>query len=125
VTPRSHPAGLQVATLDGPGLVWLLVAAAVVAPLVEETVFRGLLYQPLRASTRTWPRALSFLFAAAVQALLFAVVHPQGIGGVPAIAAMGAVFSLVREWRGSLIASMTMHGVWNGTVLLAALCALR
>jgi membrane protease YdiL (CAAX protease family) len=33
---------------------------------------------------------------------------------------MGLVLALLREWRGSLIAPMTMHALHNGTITLVS-----
>ncbi len=55
--------------------------------------------------------------SAGFNALIFAIIHPQGLIAVPALAAIGFNFSLVREWRDSLIASMTMHAAHNSIVL--------
>ncbi len=69
--------------------VWLEVVfvASVVAPVVEETMFRGVLYRHLReASSRLRP-ALSVVFSALVVSFVFAVIHPQGFLGVPVLMA--------------------------------------
>jgi membrane protease YdiL (CAAX protease family) len=102
--------------------VWLevLFVASVVAPIVEETMFRGVLYRHLRTASGGWRPALSVLFSAVVVSFLFAVIHPQGILAVPALMALALAFTLMREWRGTLLPSMIAHGVNNGvaTVVL-------
>jgi membrane protease YdiL (CAAX protease family) len=45
------------------------------------------------------------------------LIHPQGLLAVPALMSLAIAFSLAREWRGSLIAPMVMHGVSNGAVM--------
>jgi membrane protease YdiL (CAAX protease family) len=102
----------------------IVVAATVMAPLLEETMFRGVLYRHLRESTATWPRAASVLAGAAVVSLLFAAVHPQGWTGVPVLGALAFSFAIVREWRGSLVASMTMHCITNTVAVVAMRVAL-
>jgi membrane protease YdiL (CAAX protease family) len=87
--------------------------ATVMAPLLEETMFRGVLYGHLRESTARWPRAASVFAGAAIVSVLFAAIHPQGWTGVPVLAALSFSFSLVREWRGSLVAPMVMHCLTN------------
>ena len=57
-------------------------------------------------------------------ALVFASVHPQGWTGVPVLMAMAFNFAIVREWRGSLIAPMTMHFCTNAFTLVVARAAL-
>jgi membrane protease YdiL (CAAX protease family) len=92
----------------------LLLIAAVAAPVIEETFFRGALFHPLR--TR-W----SWVMAALISSLIFAGVHPQGMTGVPVLGTIAIVFCAMREWRSSIIASMTAHALNNGTLVLLLL----
>jgi membrane protease YdiL (CAAX protease family) len=89
----------------------LLVLACVWAPVIEETFFRGVLFGYLR-------RRFSWVFSGVISAVLFALVHPQGLLGVPVIGMIGFTMSAIREWRGSLIASMSAHALNNGSALL-------
>jgi membrane protease YdiL (CAAX protease family) len=97
---------------------WLLfqvvVLACVLAPLVEETMFRGVLYRHLRNATDRLGRAGSFLVSAVVVSFVFAVIHPQGFLAVPALMALAFGLTILREWRGSLLPSMMVHGIHNG-----------
>lgn len=99
---------------------WLevLFVASVVAPIVEETMFRGVLYRHLRTASGGWRPALSVLFSAVVVSFLFAVIHPQGFLAVPALMALALAFTLMREWRGTLLPSMIAHGINNGVATL-------
>jgi membrane protease YdiL (CAAX protease family) len=100
--------------------VWLevLFVASFVAPIVEETMFRGVLYRHLRAASSRWRPALSFLFSALVVSFLFAVIHPQGFLAVPMLMALAIAFTLMREWRGTLLPSMIAHGINNAVATL-------
>lgn len=89
----------------------LLLLAAGYAPLVEETFFRGALQRYFRSR-------FSFLPAALLTGLIFAALHPQGFYAIPALAAIGFGLSLLREWRDSLIASMTAHAINNGILVV-------
>ena len=111
-----HPIQEQIAN-GGVGL-WIavLLTACVAAPIVEETMFRGVFYRHLRDISTSWARWGSVLFAAIVNALIFAAIHPQGLIGIPLLASLAIGMSLAREWRDSLIASMTMHAINNGLV---------
>ena len=84
----------------------LLLLVAVLAPLVEETVFRGVLYQWLRKSLPVWA-------AAGISAAIFAVTH-----AIPAIFpwlfVTGVALALVFEYSGTLYCSMLLHGLING-----------
>jgi len=95
----------------GQGSAWTLIMtfilATVWAPVVEETMFRGAFYSHLR-------RVANPIIAAFSVGFVFAIIHPQGITLVPPLMTLGAVFALIREWRGSLIGSMTAHAIHNG-----------
>ncbi len=88
--------------------------AAGFAPLFEEMFFRGALHRALRGRFR-------FLPAALITGVIFAALHPQGWMGIPALASIGIGFSLLREWRDSLIAPMVAHAINNG-VLVGLFC---
>ncbi len=85
--------------------------AAVVAPIVEETGFRGMLYNALRGTMGVWP-------AAVVSGALFSIIHPTLPGGFLPILAFGMVLAILREATGSLYPCMVCHGLWNGALLL-------
>ncbi len=101
----------------------VLLLAVVLAPVVEETVFRGVLYRQLRLSVQ-WSAGIGMLISALVTGVIFALIHPQGVLAVPALAALAVAFAFAREWRGSLIAPMIMHGISNGLTLTFALMLL-
>jgi membrane protease YdiL (CAAX protease family) len=118
VNTPGHPIVFWVANASW--WVWLevLFVACIVAPIVEETMFRGVLHRHLReASCRLRP-ALSVGFSALVVSFLFAVIHPQGFLAVPVLMSLALAFALVREWRGTLIPSMIAHGLNNGIATL-------
>jgi membrane protease YdiL (CAAX protease family) len=98
------------------GWVTVLFASLVVlwAPLCEETIFRGALFRALRGRVGV---VLSVLACACV----FGFMHGYGPLLVFPLIALGSVFCLLREWRGSLIAPITAHMLHNGTVLVMIL----
>lgn len=96
--------------------VWLLaIFGTLVAPLLEELIFRGFLFGALEA--RWGLRA-----AVWVNSALFAVIHmPQLRGGIPQILAIfvvGLVLSWVRGRNGSLVPPYFMHLTYNGTMFV-------
>ena len=103
--------------------VWLQVflVASVAAPIVEEIMFRGVLYRHLREASHTWGRRWSILASVLASGFVFAVIHPQGWLGVPVLMGLATVFALAREWRGSLVPAMIAHGLNNGFALLILL----
>jgi membrane protease YdiL (CAAX protease family) len=119
-----HPIVAAVAHGDWWRRLQVFLVAAVVAPIVEETMFRGVLYRHLREATCKARALWSVLFSATVVSFLFAVVHPQGWVAVPALMALAYAFTLAREWRGSLIAPMVAHGINNGLLMLLLILAL-
>jgi membrane protease YdiL (CAAX protease family) len=117
----SHPA-VEEALHGGPRVWWeLLVLGCLVAPLVEETMFRGFLYRHLRETSRGWGAARSVVFSALASGFLFAVIHPQGWLGVPVLMTLGAAFAVLREWRGSFVPNLCAHALNNGMALVALL----
>ncbi len=94
-----------------------LLLAAGYAPFFEEIFFRGAFHRYFRSRLRFLPSAL-------LSSLVFAALHPQGLYGIPALAAMGVGFSLLREWRDSLIAPMTAHAINNAGIVVMLWIAL-
>ncbi|MEO1084927.1 MAG: CPBP family intramembrane glutamic endopeptidase [Acidobacteriota bacterium] len=89
----------------------LLASVAVLwAPVVEESLFRGVFYHYLRG--RSGPVLSAFLVS-----LAFAAIHPQGLAGIPFLISLAMTLAFVREWRGSLIAPITVHLLHNGLVM--------
>lgn len=111
-----HPMVEWVAEGDLATIALVFIVACVGAPIVEETVFRGLMYRNLRDNTFRIGHFFSVTISALVNGIIFAAIHPQGIFLVPMLAALAISFSIVREWRGSLIAPMTMHAIHNALV---------
>ena len=95
----------------------LFFIASVLAPLTEEIMFRGVLYRSLRDQTRRSARVMSVTLAAVISSLIFAAIHPQGIVGIPVLTVLAFGFCMVRQWRGSLVAPITMHAIHNGLTL--------
>ncbi len=118
--PSGRPTHPIVRLILGPGwmVISIFITAAVIAPLVEELAFRGMLQRHLRGF-------LGRLTSAFAVGLVFAIIHPQGLLGVPALLAIAVPLSLAREWRGSLIASMTAHALNNAAVTTLLLVMTR
>jgi membrane protease YdiL (CAAX protease family) len=113
----AHPIVGHLANPDWGLLVQILLVASVAAPIVEETMFRGVLYRHLREITGRWGFVLSALISGLVASFIFAVIHPQGILAVPLLMSLAFGFNIFREWRNSLIPCMIAHGLSNGLVL--------
>lgn len=97
----------------------LFVAMAVlIAPLVEETLFRGYLY-PLFA------RSFGIIPGIVITGVLFGLMHGAQLGWTWGLVAMlvlvGIVFTLVRARTGSVFASFLMHLGYNSLISVASL----
>jgi membrane protease YdiL (CAAX protease family) len=91
---------------DGwPGLVLALFLGAVIAPISEETFFRGFIFAGLR---RDYP----FGIAAGVSSLIFAVGHMVP-GAILPLYVLGFLFAWLRERTGSIWPSIAMHMLNN------------
>lgn len=92
-----------------------LLLMVVLAPVVEELVFRGLLYRMLR---ERW----GVLVSIAVSAVFFSLIHhgmlfsPQLVGGI--------IFALAYEWSRSLWVSIALHMGANAAVYLLSVLGL-
>jgi hypothetical protein len=118
VAMPGHPLVKEVAESGAWGYLQALVAACIMAPIVEEMMFRGFLLRHLRELTARWGRVLSFIVSAFVVSFLFAVIHPQGWLGMPALMGLAFAFCLAREFRGTLIPCMVAHAIQNSAVLI-------
>jgi membrane protease YdiL (CAAX protease family) len=85
--------------------------ATTTAPLVEETIYRGILYPALQ-------RTIGPGFAVLVVALMFAGPHiPQywpNAGAILSIALLSIVLTVVRARTGRLLPCFVIHLVFNG-----------
>lgn len=86
-------------------------AATFTAPLVEELVFRGLLYSALR-------RLVGKVWAVAVVFLLFALIHvPQywpSYGVIATILLLSFTLTMLRARTGRLLPCFVVHLIFNG-----------
>lgn len=113
----SHPA-VEMIGGAGPAMIaGLFVLASIVAPLVEEIAFRGILYRHLRDECGRLGLAASVAIAALASSFLFAVIHPQGVLFAPALMGLAVAFCISRETRGSLWPAMVAHGLNNAVTL--------
>ncbi len=87
-------------------LVTAVLSASIIAPVVEELLFRGMVYGLFRSR---WPSAV---LAVAADALLFAAAH--GIGLILAsIFVVGVTLCIVYEKTKSTLVTMTLHSLFN------------
>jgi membrane protease YdiL (CAAX protease family) len=85
--------------------------AVATAPLVEEVIYRGLLYSALQRVIGRW-------IAVAVVAAMFAGLHVvqywPNFGAISAIALLSVVLTVIRALTGRLFPCLMIHLVFNG-----------
>jgi len=85
------------------------IVVIVVAPVAEEFFFRGFFYRALRSR-------LGILLAAAIDGLVFGLIHFTGsdtLELLPVLGVLGFMFCLVYERTGSLYAPIALHAFNN------------
>jgi len=99
---------------DVPLSVLLAFLAVVVAPLVEEMIFRGLFQTMIRSYLgRPWPAIM-------LTSALFAAVHGNATHW-PALFVLSVGLGYAYEKSGSLFRPIFMHALFNGISILGAL----
>ena len=80
-------------------------AAVVLAPVVEEMLFRGILFSWLK---KIGPASVAYLMSSA----LFAVIHINLVTFIPLLF-LGLVLAWLMEWTDNLLAPILAHAVFN------------
>ncbi|XP_058193432.1 uncharacterized protein LOC131310446 [Rhododendron vialii] len=97
---------------------WLVGVTGVLAPLLEETLFRGFLMVSL---TKWLPTPVSILISGAV----FAVAHLTP-GQFPQLFVLGTLLGFSYAQTRNLLTPITIHALWNsGVILLLAFLQLQ
>jgi len=90
-----------------------LLWAGIEVPVVEETLFRGILYQGLRhAFARRLPKHGAIFAAAAVSGLIFGLLHFEP-HTAPILVFVGFSLAYVFQYGRSIYCSMIVHGAIN------------
>jgi len=82
------------------------ITAVVVAPVVEETLFRGFIYAVTKRVTDRW-------FSACFTSLMFALVHHH-VGSIVPLFVLAIGFTVAYEITGCLLVPIFMHAMFNG-----------
>jgi len=98
---------------DLKGVCVLLVLAVFVAPVAEETIFRGYIYGVMK-------RYIGGIGAGLLSAGLFAAMH-LNMAALPALFVLALCLTLAYEATGSLLVNIFMHGFFNLSMLLVIL----
>ena len=94
-------------------------AACVVGPILEELLFRGAIWKPLRESYRGL-----VLPTVVTTALLFAMVHMEWQRAIH-VGLIGLCLGYIRQISGSIVPSMLAHITFNAVPLVAAVLLSR
>jgi membrane protease YdiL (CAAX protease family) len=101
----------------------LLILVSVVAPITEETLFRGVLYQAIRRDLGSGVFAI--VSAAVLSGTAFGAIHLVGGSGefsaLPILAYLGIVLAAAFEYSDSLAGSALVHAFINGLAVTALL----
>ncbi len=104
------------------GAMLLMAMAVFVAPLVEETVFRGYLY-PLFA------KSLGVLPGILITGLLFGLMHGAQLGWTWGLVALltlvGVIFTFARARSGTVVASFLLHLGYNSMIAVTSIIATK
>lgn len=96
-------------------LVLMAIAAALVAPICEEIVFRGYLYPVAKRYIGPWMAALC-------TALVFSAAHGSLAALLP-LFVFGLVLVAIYEWTGSIWAPMAVHFLFNAATVAVQITA--
>lgn len=95
------------------GSFWLTFAlTVVVAPIVEELIFRGVLFPAIK-------RRYGLIFGVVVSSLIFTLVHVNPIQMI-SVLPLGIYLAVMYQRTGSIYPGMILHATWNLFVLLIA-----
>ena len=97
-------------TLSPGTRLFMIVAAIAIAPVVEELLFRGVLFTAVL-------KARPFLFAALLSGLYFSLVHFHAPSLLPLLA-LSMAFSAGYAATGSILTPIVMHALFNLTSVL-------
>ncbi len=117
----------------------LMAMAVLVAPLVEETVFRGYLYPVFVRITSAVLRFFGMEFSSATRTgvvtsimltgTLFGLMHAPQLGWtwglVSLLTLVGVIFTFARAWTGTVLASFLLHLGYNSMIAFTSIIATK
>lgn len=117
----------------------LMAMAVLIAPLVEETVFRGYLYPVLARIASAVLQYFGMEFSIAtrtgvatsilVTGTLFGVMHAPQLGWtwglVSLLTLVGVIFTFARAWTGTVVASFLLHLGYNSMIAFTSIIATK
>jgi membrane protease YdiL (CAAX protease family) len=119
--PPSHPLPIEKIFASRALTVLFMATAVLVAPLVEETIFRGYLY-PVAA--RSFGLAGGIIFTGAIFGLLHGMQLWGGWWQIGLLVIVGILFTFARASTRTNLSSFLLHISYNGVQVVAVLVAL-
>jgi membrane protease YdiL (CAAX protease family) len=105
---------------DRRSILYMMGFGIAVAPLVEETIFRGFLYAVMA-------RRFGVFAGVILTGIIFGLMHAEqlwgGWGEIGLLVLVGIVFTAARAWSGSVAVSYLLHLGYNGLLFLGAYVA--
>ncbi len=113
-------ADLGVSTTDAPNgafatLIFIL-AHVIIAPILEELLFRGLILERLRR--------YGDVFSVLTSAMMFSLLH-SSLQSFPSAFVSGIIFGLIAIWTGSFLAPTIIHALNNALSVLLILISAK
>ena len=105
---------------DAATIVLFVIGAVILAPIIEELLFRGLL---LRALLRRMAPVTAVLVSAVIFALVHYIGDPNTLPFLPALTGLGAVLAVVALRSGELSTSIFIHAGFNLTTTILFLAS--
>lgn len=100
--------------------VLFIATAVVVAPVLEELIFRGMFQTAIRSLLLNLGRSLSAWLAIVISSILFAMIHPD-TAHWPALFVLSMCMGYAYEKSGSLFRAIFIHALFNGLTILSTL----
>jgi membrane protease YdiL (CAAX protease family) len=121
------------------GAMLLMAMAVFVAPLVEETIFRGYLYPVLARIISAIAQFFGMEFSVAIRTgvvssilmtgILFGLMHAPQLGKnwalVGLLVLVGVIFTFARAWTGTVLASFLLHLGYNSMIAVTSIVYTR
>jgi membrane protease YdiL (CAAX protease family) len=121
------------------GAMLLMAMAVLVAPVVEETIFRGYLYPVLARIISAVAQFFGVEFSIAIRTgviasvlttgLLFGLMHAPQLGRnwplVSLLILVGIIFTSARAWTGTVLASFLLHLGYNSMIAFTSIIATK
>ena len=116
--PKTPLSEVLEATQSTPAILGFLALAVLLAPLIEEIIFRGYFFYVVNQMKGS-------VIAVSSVALAFAFLHVGQYWGdwlaIGMVTILGFVLTLLRAWSGSTVAGIVMHYMYNAGVVVISI----